>query len=246
MKIVAAEPMQGEPVQGLRSLDDGFIPPIIDSEPARPQDLRHQPRRGHLDAQAARRGGAVRGRLVGCDRPRGGPHRGRDGRGQRRLHRLRRRLEVPLERDLHAARRRGREPRLDRLVVDRMPNVGPMELVIVLAIALIVLGPEEAARGRPLDRQRHARVQGLALGGPAPRRRRRSPRAQVRVGQLPGDHRAHAARSGRRPRPARRAERVLRARRRSRRAGGQRARGREHRREPASASRSTAWRCTAS
>jgi cysteine synthase len=30
VKIVAAEPMQGEPVQGLRSLEDGFIPPIID------------------------------------------------------------------------------------------------------------------------------------------------------------------------------------------------------------------------
>jgi [CysO sulfur-carrier protein]-thiocarboxylate-dependent cysteine synthase len=30
VKIVAAEPMQGEPVQGLRSLDDGFIPPIVD------------------------------------------------------------------------------------------------------------------------------------------------------------------------------------------------------------------------
>jgi cysteine synthase B len=29
-KIVAAEPMQGELVQGLRSLDDGFIPPILD------------------------------------------------------------------------------------------------------------------------------------------------------------------------------------------------------------------------
>ena len=28
--IVAAEPRQGEVVQGLRSLDDGFIPPIID------------------------------------------------------------------------------------------------------------------------------------------------------------------------------------------------------------------------
>src|SRR3954464_10877199 len=28
--IVAAEPMQGEMVDGLRSLDDGFIPPIID------------------------------------------------------------------------------------------------------------------------------------------------------------------------------------------------------------------------
>src|SRR6202049_498531 len=30
VKIVAAEPMQGGPVTGLRSLDDGFIPPIID------------------------------------------------------------------------------------------------------------------------------------------------------------------------------------------------------------------------
>jgi cysteine synthase B len=28
--VVAAEPMQGEDVQGLRSLDDGFIPPILD------------------------------------------------------------------------------------------------------------------------------------------------------------------------------------------------------------------------
>src|ERR1700748_1906528 len=30
VKSAAAEPMQGEPVQGLRSLEDGFIPPIID------------------------------------------------------------------------------------------------------------------------------------------------------------------------------------------------------------------------
>src|SRR5438094_8115846 len=29
-KIVAAEPLQGEQVQGLRSLEDGYIPPIID------------------------------------------------------------------------------------------------------------------------------------------------------------------------------------------------------------------------
>src|SRR5215217_1002251 len=28
--VVAAEPLQGELVQGLRSLDDGFIPPIVD------------------------------------------------------------------------------------------------------------------------------------------------------------------------------------------------------------------------
>ncbi len=30
IKIVAAEPMQGEAVQGLRSLEDGFVPPVLD------------------------------------------------------------------------------------------------------------------------------------------------------------------------------------------------------------------------
>jgi [CysO sulfur-carrier protein]-thiocarboxylate-dependent cysteine synthase len=31
IRIVAAEPLQGEGVQGLRSLEDGFIPPVLDS-----------------------------------------------------------------------------------------------------------------------------------------------------------------------------------------------------------------------
>jgi cysteine synthase len=31
IKVIAAEPMQGEAVQGLRSLEDGFVPPIFDS-----------------------------------------------------------------------------------------------------------------------------------------------------------------------------------------------------------------------
>ncbi len=30
ISIVACEPLQGEPVMGLRSLDDGFVPPILD------------------------------------------------------------------------------------------------------------------------------------------------------------------------------------------------------------------------
>jgi len=30
IQIVACEPLQGEPVMGLRSLDDGFVPPILD------------------------------------------------------------------------------------------------------------------------------------------------------------------------------------------------------------------------
>ena len=117
VKIVAAEPMQGEPVQGLRSLDDGFIPPIIDIEPARPEDLRHQPRRDHVDAPAARRGGHLRRRLLGRHRLDRRPHRQRAGRGERRVHRLRRRVEVPVLGDLHSSCRGDREPRLHRVVV---------------------------------------------------------------------------------------------------------------------------------
>ena len=30
IKIIACEPLQGDPVSGLRSLDDGFVPPILD------------------------------------------------------------------------------------------------------------------------------------------------------------------------------------------------------------------------
>src|SRR5258708_4174423 len=30
IKIIAAEPLQGDAVQGLRSLDDGFVPPVLD------------------------------------------------------------------------------------------------------------------------------------------------------------------------------------------------------------------------
>ncbi len=117
VKIVAAEPMQGEPVQGLRSLDDGFIPPIIDLSLLDRKILRHQPRCHRLDAQAARRGAAVRGCVLGCDRARRGPDRQRARRGQRRLHRVRRRLEVPVVGHLHAPGRGDREPGLHRLVV---------------------------------------------------------------------------------------------------------------------------------
>src|SRR5204863_8590788 len=46
-----------------------------------------------------------------------GAHRQRDRRGQRRLHRVRRRLEVPVLRHLHQAAGGDREPGLHRLVV---------------------------------------------------------------------------------------------------------------------------------
>ena len=103
VKIVAAEPMQGEPVQGLRSLDDGFIPPIIDlSLLDRKIFVTNRDAilwtRKLLDEE-----GIFAGVSTGRDRPRRGAHRRRARRGQRRLHRRRRRLEVPLERALHAA-----------------------------------------------------------------------------------------------------------------------------------------------
>ena len=117
VKIVAAEPMQGEPVQGLRSLDDGFIPPIIDlSLLDRKIFVTNRDAiiwtRKLLDEE-----GIFAGVSLGRDRLDRRAHRQRDRRGQRRLHRLRRRLEVPVLRHLHAAGRRDREPRLHRLVV---------------------------------------------------------------------------------------------------------------------------------
>ncbi|CAA9499257.1 MAG: Cysteine synthase, partial [uncultured Solirubrobacteraceae bacterium] len=84
---------------------------------ARSQDLRHELRRDHLDAQAARGGGHLRRRLLGRDRPRRRADRQRDRRGQCRLHRLRRRLEVPLLRHLQQAAGGDREPGIHRLVV---------------------------------------------------------------------------------------------------------------------------------
>ena len=97
-KIVAAEPMQGEPVQGLRSLDDGFIPPIIDlSLLDRKIFVTNRDAivwtRKLLDEE-----GLFAGVSSGAIAARRGADRGRARRGQRRLHRRRRRLEVPLRR----------------------------------------------------------------------------------------------------------------------------------------------------
>ena len=50
-------------------------------------------------------------------------------------------------------------------------NIGPMEIAIVLVIALIVIGPKKLPEVGPLARPRDARVQGVDRGD-APRRRR--------------------------------------------------------------------------
>ena len=69
-----------------------------------------------------------------------------------------------------------------------MPNVGPMELIVILAIALIVLGPKKLPEvGRSLGKGMREFKESLA--GETTTRRRRAPRDQERV-----------ARAGPRPR----------------------------------------------
>ena len=127
-KIVAAEPMQGELVQGLRSLDDGFIPPIIDLSV-----LDRKIMVSNRDAIVwTQRAAATRRACSPASRParspRSRPDRRRARRGQRRLPRPRRRLEVPLLRRLHEADRGARGPRLHRLVVAAGRSLAAMRI----------------------------------------------------------------------------------------------------------------------
>ena len=116
-KIVAAEPMQGELVQGLRSLDDGFIPPIIDLSV-----LDRKIMVSNRDAivwtkRLLTDEGMFAGVSTGAIAAIAVRIAARARRGQRRLRRARRRLEVPLLGRLHEADRGARGRRLHRLVV---------------------------------------------------------------------------------------------------------------------------------
>ena len=62
-----------------------------------------------------------------------------------------------------------------------MPNIGPLELVVVLVIALIVLGPKKLPEvGRSIGKGMREFKESL-IGRPSTRRRRRRPPTQVRV-----------------------------------------------------------------
>ena len=60
VQVVAVEPPAGELVQGLRNLDDGFVPPIFDPDGARPEVHRAPARVDRVDAPPARRVRRVR------------------------------------------------------------------------------------------------------------------------------------------------------------------------------------------
>ncbi len=104
-KIVAAEPMQGELVQGLRSLEDGFIPPIIDITLLDRKIMVSNSDAIVWTKKLLEEEGLFAGVSSGADRLGRGPDRERARGRKRRLRRPRRRLEVPLLGRLYEAAR---------------------------------------------------------------------------------------------------------------------------------------------
>ncbi len=94
IQVWAVEPPAGEMVDGLKNLDEGFIPPVFTDNDgaatARPQADRRGPGIDRVDPPAGR-GRGLRRHLLGRGHGRRGQVRGRDRRGGDRHHRGRRR-----------------------------------------------------------------------------------------------------------------------------------------------------------
>jgi [CysO sulfur-carrier protein]-thiocarboxylate-dependent cysteine synthase len=63
--VVATEPPVGETISGLRSMADGYVPPVFDAA-SRRSHARQDRAGDHDDATAGRRGGPLRGTFWGC------------------------------------------------------------------------------------------------------------------------------------------------------------------------------------
>ena len=148
--VAAAEPLPGDPVMGLRSLDDGYVPPILDVSKLDRKMLVSNEESVHEVRAAAGRGGDLRGRL----RRRGRPGRAQTRRRARRRRRRRdprgRRLEVPLGGLLGRGRRR--------------TGNGANRLVVI---------PERRARGARRARRARGAERGVRARPPAGRRAER-------------------------------------------------------------------------
>ena len=103
VRIVAAEPLPGELVQGLRSLDDGFVPPVLDASVLDDRFLVDNRDAVIGVRRLLRRRGHLRRPVVGRGAGGGGPRGARHGGRQRRGPAGRRRLEVPVDRPVDAA-----------------------------------------------------------------------------------------------------------------------------------------------
>ena len=127
VRVYAAEPLPGENVQGLRSLDEGFVPEIFD-----PSLLAGKYLVSNRDAVVALRElvlarGDLRRPVVRGGPRRGGARRRRNGRRHDRGAAAGWRLEIPVGRDVLARTRRdGGRPRGRRqLVVTSRRMTGP-------------------------------------------------------------------------------------------------------------------------
>ena len=126
IKVIAIEPPLGERVEGLRNLDDGYIPPVFEMWDGRSLLDRKRVVRPRESLEWTRRLVAECGVFAGIS---SGAALGRGGEGgvgdrvrRDRVHRLRRRLEVPVDRRLHRRpRRRGGERRGDRVLLSPTP-----------------------------------------------------------------------------------------------------------------------------
>ena len=135
VRIVAAEPLPGEKVQGLRSLDEGFIPEILD-----PTAIDAKYLVSNLDALTALRelvfregifaGPSCGAVLVAAAREADRMERGHDRRAA-----ARRRLEVPVGRHVHdRLRRDGGRARGRRQLVVTPGHPGPATVRLPAAI----------------------------------------------------------------------------------------------------------------
>ena len=83
--VAAAEPLPGDPVMGLRSLEDGYVPPILDVSKLDRKVLVSNAESVARPARAARPRGRLRRRLGGRRRPRRAQARRRARRRRRRV-----------------------------------------------------------------------------------------------------------------------------------------------------------------
>ena len=124
IKVIAVEPPLGEQVEGLRNLDEGYIPPVYEKwggeRAARRQAHRAPEESIEGTRLLAEQCGIFAGISAGAALAGAAQGRLRDRVGHHRVRRVRRRLEVPLHRRLDRRPRRGRRPgREDHLLLGR-------------------------------------------------------------------------------------------------------------------------------
>ena len=117
IQVIAAEPELGDLVYGLRSLDEGFVPPIFDPTRSNRKFLVNSVRRAPHEPGPHGEGGHLRGISSGAVVHVALRIAAELGRGRHRVPAPRRRLEVPVDRGLGRGHRDGREGRRGVVVV---------------------------------------------------------------------------------------------------------------------------------